>query len=146
MSGRRRFLVLALVSGAALFSAPAALAQTAVNVNATYRALLGASTSPFGQVVGPNAHAVNCPDGAFGCGSGTAGSLGPFSWAAAPSATGGAQTASLTFTTGTLVIDENFQDANWPGNSLGQSQHSAGNVARLPQIVASESGDRDRLP
>jgi hypothetical protein len=122
--GLRRYILATLImTGALAVAAPVASAQTALN--ATYRAQVAAQTTPFGQVVGPNAHAVTCPDGAYACGSGTDASLGRFSWAAIPNHDG--QTASLTFATGTLVIDETLQDASSPGNSFFQTPHSSGN-------------------
>jgi hypothetical protein len=112
-------VVVALAAGA-----PAALAQPAA-LNATYSATIGAQVGPNGQLIGPNVHAVACPDDAFACGSGTDANFGPFSWAAAPTDVG--QTATLTFATGTLVIDDTFQGLTAPGQSLFRSVYSAGN-------------------
>jgi hypothetical protein len=119
----RHTLLASIVVVALAAGAPPALAQTALN--ATFTAKIGAGIGPNGHLVGPNAHAVTCPDDAFTCGSGTDVSFGPFSWAAVPTDVGA--TTSLTFATGTLVIDETVQAVTAPGQSLFRSEHSVGN-------------------
>ena len=112
-----------VVIASAAAGAPPALAQT--SLNATYSAKVAAEIGPNGHLVGPNEHAVTCPDGTGACGSGTDVNFGPFSWAAAPTDVG--ETATLTFGTGTLVLDETVQSITTPGQSFLRSSHSAGN-------------------
>jgi hypothetical protein len=95
-----------------LLLAPAASAQTTLPLDATYMT----------KIVGPAGHPP-CPGGATGCGRGSDPTFGAFTYSAI--GTAGGFTATLTFATGVLVIDETFQAITPTSNS--SSSHGVGN-------------------
>jgi hypothetical protein len=104
---------------AALAAAPAALAQTEAF-----------SASYAEHFIGPNGNPP-CPDGASGCGTGTAAELSAFSTEFAFDDSCGCFVRTLTFPdASTLLLDENFVSFTGPGGSA--SSHAPGSAEGHP--------------
>jgi hypothetical protein len=101
-------------------AAPVAFAQTTAPLNAAY--------TLKAQGPGPS---QRCADGAFACGTGTDASFGSFSYEF--DFTDQGIMSTLTFSTGTLVLDETFQSITQPGQSglSNQPNHALGHPSTV---------------
>ena len=113
----RHTLVAALIAVTCGIAAPAAAAQAKapVPLDSTYTS----------KAIGHNG-TPSCPGAYVACGEGTDPAFGPFAYGTVVTPTG--QITTLTFTTGTLVLDETPSDVSGPGQGLA----SGGGVANQP--------------
>jgi hypothetical protein len=116
---RRRTMLATAVVVALAVAAPAASAQTGP-FDATYNE----------HFIAPQGNS-NCPDDAFGCGSGTAAGLGAFTIQRTFEEDCGCVVQTLTFADGnTLTLDEDFLSFTEPGQSA--SSHAPGSSEGHP--------------
>jgi len=103
---RKLFLGGAVAACMFVVAVPAASADSTIAFTATYHAkFAGHSGTP------------SCPNGETACGAGSSPQLGSFTYALFAE-TPQTQLVVLTFTDGTLVLDESFGSATTPGRSV----------------------------